>query len=668
MPDTTLLKISYGTKAKYDAVASKVNGTLYVITDEHRLFVKLPELDAFELNSAQASVANSVAQNLVFVSTVNGGDVAGAYNGSTGSSVKTVGCKTIGALHSSQAISSVAFANEKIVISLADNTTTFETGTIKPAQATHADTAGSVGGVLTFGTKTYNGSQGQSLTLGDLLPNGKIDISYIPSTALERIYVMAQNELLYDLTDEQVQPGDLVKDSANGQMYACRPYYEGAANINRAKTLAFEPFVVGTAAKADVADGLTNGLRFNFLNNVTMTYTGGATNNQVYIGNRLTASSANDTTQNGTVTGAGGVFLNLSSQAGNTDTWGVKSSIKLVGTAPVSVTSDAGVISIGVGTMTGATAQAAGTAGLVPAPGATGNTTPYLDAYGNWTVPANTNIYHTTGTWNTGGDLLTFTAQPRGNTVDSAYNFTFTLNRASEVDPTWTDITTRSTTYGVVKGATDRSIKISDSGVISVPWMQGATDSSAGRGGLVPAPAAGQTNYFLRANGTWAVPPNDDTHYTATFVVTDAATDSTNKAGSVANGSVFMNLVEATPTNQKTITSTHKIYGNQGISVTAAVDGTRTDIIIGHTNTSVTGSGSTWGTYSATAITLNAGSSFSLPSFTYDSNGHITSASATTLQIGSVTAVAAYGAANGGQKIATVLGTDIYTGIAWGEL
>jgi len=57
-----------------------------------------------------------------------------------------------------------------------------------------------------------------------------------------------------------------------------------------------------------------------------------------------------------------------------------------------------------------------------------------------------------------------------------------------------------------------------------------------------------------------------------------------------------------------------------------------------------------------------------LPSFAYDSNGHITGASATTLQIGSVTAVAAYGAANGGQKIATVLGTDIYTGIAWGEL
>jgi len=194
MPDTTLLKVSYGTKAKYDAVASKVNGTLYVITDERRLFVKLPEIDAFELNASQASVANSVAQNLLFVSTANGGDVAGAYNGSTGSSVKTVGCKTIGALHSSQAISSVAFANEKIVISLADNTTTFETGTIKPAQATHADTAGSVGGVLTFGTKTYNGSQGQSITLGDLLPNGKLDISYIPPTALERIYVMALNE------------------------------------------------------------------------------------------------------------------------------------------------------------------------------------------------------------------------------------------------------------------------------------------------------------------------------------------------------------------------------------------------------------------------------------------------------------------------------------------
>ena len=38
--------------------------------------------------------------------------------------------------------------------------------------------------------------------------------------------------------------------------------------------------------------------------------------------------------------------------------------------------------------------------------------------------------------------------------------------------------------------------------------MTGATSSTAGTRGLVPAPAAGRQNYFLRGDGTWAVPTN----------------------------------------------------------------------------------------------------------------------------------------------------------------
>ena len=43
--------------------------------------------------------------------------------------------------------------------------------------------------------------------------------------------------------------------------------------------------------------------------------------------------------------------------------------------------------------------------------------------------------------------------------------------------------------------------------------MGGATTSAAGRAGLVPAPATGANNRYLRSDGTWAVPPDNNTTY-----------------------------------------------------------------------------------------------------------------------------------------------------------
>lgn len=43
--------------------------------------------------------------------------------------------------------------------------------------------------------------------------------------------------------------------------------------------------------------------------------------------------------------------------------------------------------------------------------------------------------------------------------------------------------------------------------------MGGATTSAAGRAGLVPAPATGANNRYLRSDGTWAVPPDTNTTY-----------------------------------------------------------------------------------------------------------------------------------------------------------
>lgn len=50
--------------------------------------------------------------------------------------------------------------------------------------------------------------------------------------------------------------------------------------------------------------------------------------------------------------------------------------------------------------------------------------------------------------------------------------------------------------------------------------MKGASSSTAGSAGYVPAPAAGAANRYLRSDGTWAVPPDTNTTYTATGGIT----------------------------------------------------------------------------------------------------------------------------------------------------
>lgn len=45
--------------------------------------------------------------------------------------------------------------------------------------------------------------------------------------------------------------------------------------------------------------------------------------------------------------------------------------------------------------------------------------------------------------------------------------------------------------------------------------MSGATSSAAGKAGLVPAPSAGAATRYLRSDGTWSIPPDTNTTYSA---------------------------------------------------------------------------------------------------------------------------------------------------------
>ena len=59
-------------------------------------------------------------------------------------------------------------------------------------------------------------------------------------------------------------------------------------------------------------------------------------------------------------------------------------------------------------------------------------------------------------------------------------------------------------------------------------WIafKGATTSAAGTAGYAPAPSAGAANRYLRSDGTWSVPPNDNTTYTlGSFGITASAAE-----------------------------------------------------------------------------------------------------------------------------------------------
>lgn len=158
----------------------------------------------------------------------------------------------------------------------------------------------------------------------------------------------------------------------------------------------------------------------------------------------------------------------------------------------------------------GATSSDPGTSGLVPAPSA-GSSTRYLRSDGTWATPTDTNTTYSAGT---GLDLsgTTFnhenygtasTAGPTQN-ISVGYAGTFTVPQ----------VTTNA--QGHVTVLTNRTITMPASPIIpEYSDMKGATSDDAGESGLVPAPSAGASNRYLRSDGTWAVPTDTNTTYTA---------------------------------------------------------------------------------------------------------------------------------------------------------
>ena len=151
---------------------------------------------------------------------------------------------------------------------------------------------------------------------------------------------------------------------------------------------------------------------------------------------------------------------------------------------------------------TGATADAAGSTGLVPAP-AKGDQAKFLRADGTWVVPTNT--------WRGIQDNLTSTAADQSlsanqgrvlkGLVDGKAASSHTHKYASGFSVSGTTVTV---SYG---DGTTGTFKTQDTNT-TYNDLVGATADKAGTHGLVPAPKAGDQAKFLKADGTWGIPTN----------------------------------------------------------------------------------------------------------------------------------------------------------------
>lgn len=153
--------------------------------------------------------------------------------------------------------------------------------------------------------------------------------------------------------------------------------------------------------------------------------------------------------------------------------------ISLGGDATGSTTFDGGAnktITVTIADMEGASSDAAGKAGFVPAPSA-GYQGRYLRGDGTWATPTNTTYSNMIGaTTSTAGKSGLVPAPAAGSAT-----------RYLRSDGTWSVPPDTNTTY-------------SD--------MKGATSSANGTHGLVPQPDAGEQTKFLRGDGTWQIPIN----------------------------------------------------------------------------------------------------------------------------------------------------------------
>ena len=190
--------------------------------------------------------------------------------------------------------------------------------------------------------------------------------------------------------------------------------------------------------------------------------------------------------------------------------------------------------------------------------------------------------------------------------------------------------TASSSTKGGVKIGTGLSMSTD---TLNATVMTAATSSASGKAGLVPAPAAGKQNSFLRGDGSWVVPTDTNTTYSA-------ATTTTSGLMSAADKKKLNNLASITTAGDNITITNGTISGTANTTYSAATtvssglmsssDKKKLDNLASITTagSNITISG---GTISGTAnTTYTAGSNITISGTTISGTANTTYSAATT--------------------------------------
>ena len=420
-------------------------------------------------------------------------------------------------------------------------------------------------------TGSVSSDFGSNVTISTTLANfdaskiasGTISIDRLPKAALERLVVVANDTARFALTTATAQSGDTVKVTSTGKMYLIKdesklnsedgyePYTASQASSVPWSGVTGKPstFTPPTSS-ATVLGGIKVGYTTSGKNyKVQLDSSGNAYVNVPWTDNNTTYNEATADTlglvkigyaSNGknyaVLLANGKMYVNVPwtdnnttySQATSDNLGLVKIGYSANGkNYPVALDGN-GKMYVNVPwtdtnttytNMGAASASAAGSAGLVPAPAA-GKQASFLRGDGTWVIPTNT-TYAKANTTTLGLVMIGY--------AENGKNYPVELDSSGKmyVNVPWTDT---NTTYGVVgaNGSTglvkNGSTVTSASGYTACPIvggipyykdtnttyanMKAATASAAGAAGLVPAPAAGKQASFLRGDGTWVVPTN----------------------------------------------------------------------------------------------------------------------------------------------------------------
>lgn len=191
-------------------------------------------------------------------------------------------------------------------------------------------------------------------------------------------------------------------------------------------------------------------------------------------------------------------------------------------------------------------------------------------------------------------------------------------------------VATTDTLGGVKNG---NGVTIAEDGTISVATMTGATSSTAGASGLVPAPASGKQTSYLRGDGTWSVPTNTDTKVNVTLGTTSKAyllgttttpTATATGVTAIADTGVYLD------TTAGKLTATSFAGSGAGLTSLNASNISSGTLAAARLATS----GVTAGSYGPSAASSPAhGGTFSVPYVTVDTYGRVTTAATQTITL-----------------------------------